>query len=724
MNAVMLRASLLFCAVAVGCDRPPSQTNHGDLFPDAAPADQDAAADAAALGAEFEQKPFSELVRAGRLDEADRLVAALPAEERQKPALRFLQAKLALALGRAEDALKSSEGLDKDLPILLDRVAVLRAEAFWRAGRAEEAGDAFARLGPTYALRAAEAYARAGNAEGVRKTTADGGDPRTKKRAGEATARRLRLRFEDERQAAADARWLATTGAAEAGAEEGMRWLREKKLTLSMDELEARGKAFAEAGKITEARDVATEIEHGGKAEHRTLGCFVRAAALFHSRAQYKEAEHAFSSCEKMAAQPEEKAESAFLAARSLLRANEDDAAIVLFERMLDRYPKAAKAAEARALIARSHFLQAHFAKAHELYEQFAPSMKGSDAAEDFAHYRPFAALYAGNKQKARALFEERMSHKDSNEARFSALFSAVAAEQLGDLTTTKSRLRNLYEKSPWSAPGMYAQARLAKLGEAVALHYEADLPATSPVVVNLPEGVTLLHALGLDDEAESYLEPREAFVSQGAHGRETEALCAAYGALGRARRPYRLASRMPQHFLDHKPVGNARWVWDCMYPSPYAAVVDAQAKRTGVPAELIYSVMRTESGYDPEAASPVGAIGLMQLMPDTANRIEKGSDYPVPAKNIELGARHLAEIHQAEGSWPLAVMGYNGSPEAVARWRKRLPDFPLDVFAATIPLLETRAYVTKVLEAWARYQVLRAPNATPALGLELPPAK
>lgn len=735
MKHAIFAACLL--VAASGCDRRATTTSRSELFPDAgAQAVGDAASDAAAVGAEFEQKPFSELVRAGRLADADKLVAALSPEERAKPPLRFLQAYLALALGRADEALTSSESLDKDLPLLVDRITVLRAEAFWRAGRAEEAGDLFARLGPSYALRAAEAYARAGNAERVRKSAANGLDPKTKKRAGEASARRLRLRFEDDRQALEDARWLATVGAAEAGAEEGMHFLREKKATLSPSELEARGKAFAEAGMIAEARSVATEIERGGKAEHRTLACFVRATALFHSRAHYKEAERAFSNCEKIAIQPEEKAESAFLAARALLRANDDDGSIVLFERVLDRYPKWAKASEARSLIARTHFLQGRFSKAHELYEQFAVAMKGSEAAEDFAHYRPFAALYGGNKAKAKTLFEERMSHRDSNEARFSALFSAVAAEQTGDLTTAKSRLRNLYEKSPWSAPGLYARARLVKLGEAVELHYEAGLPSVAPVNVVLPDGVTLLHALGLDSEAEAYLEPREAVVMQAAHGRETEALCSAYGLLGRARRPYRMTSRMPQHYLDHKPTGSARWVWSCMFPEPYAAVVDAEAKAHGVPAELIYAVMRTESGYDPEAASPVGARGLMQLMPATAKRLlaasahvppivdQKGAVFTEPAKNIELGARHLAEIHAAEGSWPLAVMGYNGSPEAVARWRKRLPELPLDAFAATIPILETRKYVVKVIEAWARYQVLRAPDSIPALDLELPAAR
>ena len=134
--------------------------------------------------------------------------------------------------------------------------------------------------------------------------------------------------------------------------------------------------------------------------------------------------------------------------------------------------------------------------------------------------------------------------------------------------------------------------------------------------------------------------------------------------------------------------------------------------------------VMRTESGYDPEARSPVGAVGLMQLMPQTAERLEKGARFAEPSKNIELGVLHLHEDHAAEDNWPLAVMGYNGSPEAVARWRKRLPELPLDLFIALTPLTETRGYVVKVLEAWARYQVLADPSREPALDLELPTAR
>ena len=721
--------TLLFCATLsalVACEnkQPPAPP----------PADAEIAleeiadaGDAGDMAAQYIDVPFADLVRRGQWEPAARAVAALDKDMQERPEMRFVRAKIQLELGKAEDALTLLDGLDTALPGLIDRITLLRAESAWRAGRAEEAGGLFARLGPRYAVRAAEAYARAGNAEGVRKATAiEVGEGN--KRAREAKLRGLRLRFEDEANAQGDARWLATFGAAEEGGEEGMRYLREKKITLNEHELEARGKALAEAGKVNEVREVASAVEQGGKPAHHTLACFMRASALYHSRASYKEAHQAFSLCEKVARDVDEKAESAFLASRALLRADLDDDAIVSFERMLERYPKSSKANEARALIARTHLLHARYDKAHELYESWAPQMKGND---EFAHYRPLAALLAGRAgarratEKARSLFEERTSHKDATEARFATLFSAVAAEQGGDATIAKSRLRNLYEKSPWSLAGQFAKQRLDKLGEAPApMQYEADIAASPPLEVALPEGSAVLHAQGLDDDAAAFLEPRESMVAAAAHGRETEALCSVYATLGRAQRTYRMSGRLPRQYLDHKPIGGARWVWECMYPTPYSWAMAEAVKRYPVPEGLAYAVMRTESGYDPEARSPVGAVGLMQLMPQTAERLEKGARFAEPSKNIELGVLHLHEDHAAEDNWPLAVMGYNGSPEAVARWRKRLPELPLDLFIALTPLTETRGYVVKVLEAWARYQVLADPSREPALDLELPTAR
>src|SRR5574340_555729 len=77
--------------------------------------------------------------------------------------------------------------------------------------------------------------------------------------------------------------------------------------------------------------------------------------------------------------------------------------------------------------------------------------------------------------------------------------------------------------------------------------------------------------------------------------------------------------------------------------------LVDAAAEKYGLPKSFLHSVVKQESGYRPDAVSPKGAIGLMQLMPGTAKAY--GADPKDPAQNLDAGARHLAEL----------LMKYNG---------------------------------------------------------------
>jgi soluble lytic murein transglycosylase-like protein len=99
----------------------------------------------------------------------------------------------------------------------------------------------------------------------------------------------------------------------------------------------------------------------------------------------------------------------------------------------------------------------------------------------------------------------------------------------------------------------------------------------------------------------------------------------------------------------------------------------------------MIQAVMETESAFDPMAVSPVGAVGLMQLMPDVA--AELGADNPMdPRQNIMAGARYLRQLLDAHrGNIKLALASYNAGPAAVARYR------------AIPPFKETRNYVKKV---------------------------
>ncbi len=141
------------------------------------------------------------------------------------------------------------------------------------------------------------------------------------------------------------------------------------------------------------------------------------------------------------------------------------------------------------------------------------------------------------------------------------------------------------------------------------------------------------------------------------------------------------------------------------LYPRPYDREVREAATFTGLPAELIYAVIRQESLYQADAGSRAGARGLMQLMPATARRTAKRWDLPAPsnvrlldpATNIRLGAATLASlVRRADQQVPLALAGYNAGPAAARRW---LPDAPLetDIWVENIPYNETRGYVRRV---------------------------
>jgi hypothetical protein len=122
--------------------------------------------------------------------------------------------------------------------------------------------------------------------------------------------------------------------------------------------------------------------------------------------------------------------------------------------------------------------------------------------------------------------------------------------------------------------------------------------------------------------------------------------------------------------------------------------IADAASKYRVRP-DLVRAVIQVESGFNPWAVSRVGAAGLMQLMPETAR--ELGVDNPFdPEQNVFGGARYLSTlIERFNGNVALAVAGYNAGPNAVSRYRDKIP-----------PYAETRGYVKKVQAA--QYDWLR----------------
>lgn len=151
----------------------------------------------------------------------------------------------------------------------------------------------------------------------------------------------------------------------------------------------------------------------------------------------------------------------------------------------------------------------------------------------------------------------------------------------------------------------------------------------------------------------------------------------------GRASQQYSFSSRLQPDYPELE--GLARGSFGHRDPGPYLDLATAAARRHGVPEALFLRLIRQESGWNPRAVSPKGAIGLAQLMPATARALRV--DPRDPAQNLEGGARYLSTQFRRFRSWRLALAAYNAGPEAVEKYNRSVP-----------PYRETQNYVAAIL--------------------------
>ncbi|WP_101675036.1 transglycosylase SLT domain-containing protein [Alloalcanivorax mobilis] len=144
-------------------------------------------------------------------------------------------------------------------------------------------------------------------------------------------------------------------------------------------------------------------------------------------------------------------------------------------------------------------------------------------------------------------------------------------------------------------------------------------------------------------------------------------------------------------------------------FPPAHQALFADAGRRYDLDPWLAMAVARRESAFYPHARSPVGALGLMQLMPATARKVarDQGQSAPgteqllQPATNIDMGSHYLEELlTKFNGNRILALAAYNAGPSRVGRWLADDPDeaVPVDVWIEAIPFHETRDYVQAVL--------------------------
>lgn len=148
-------------------------------------------------------------------------------------------------------------------------------------------------------------------------------------------------------------------------------------------------------------------------------------------------------------------------------------------------------------------------------------------------------------------------------------------------------------------------------------------------------------------------------------------------------------------------------------YGTAFEDEILAASRAYEVPPDLILSVIRTESGFEPQAKSGAGAVGLMQLMPESYEWFcfRQGIEYDVtrltdPAVNIDAGVWMLAYLYERYENWDTALAAYNAGFGRVDQWLKD-PAITQNGNLVNIPIDETAAYVRVVNSTKAHYDAL-----------------
>lgn len=234
------------------------------------------------------------------------------------------------------------------------------------------------------------------------------------------------------------------------------------------------------------------------------------------------------------------------------------------------------------------------------------------------------------------------------------------------------------------------------------------------PALQRRLERVRLLFAAGLDEETRWELQNLDQRVR---HPQDRRTMMAELHRMGRWDRSSVLAELTfgPQRIRGG--LDGARELWEFAYPRAWQDTVPAASRSASVDEDLVWSIMRAESRYRAEARSPVGASGLMQIMPFTGERVAmdllgrrqfQASELFDPETNIRVGSRYLRRLGEKFGSRiPLVAASYNAGPHRVQTWLSGFGSLSMDAFIEHIPFVETRNYVKKVTRNYQIYRLL-----------------
>ena len=378
--------------------------------------------------------------------------------------------------------------------------------------------------------------------------------------------------------------------------------------------------------------------------------------------------------------------------ARGAIRQGEYETARKILVEALSKWPQGDMAMEARWLLTLTSILEKRYTEAKKEMEKALSETQDPLAGSRFCYFLAWTDLATGNKAKARQRFYECSVSYPMTFYGFLASMRAGVLEQKVALKTDKSG-----DEDP------------QKAGNASS---------------DYPEG--LRNAVWLYESGLFQLAGEEVSSFEPSSFEEAVMKTLILAKAKSATQAFRFADIALKRFPVTPPSDNNRGFFEIAFPRPYQDEVQRAAKESHIDPYLIYAVMREESAFNPDALSPAGAVGLLQLMPATAEMVAKKFKLKVsrqslyqPSINIRLGARFLSELEKSLKHPFFVIAAYNAGAGAITRWQKENPSVPFDLFVELIGAEETRNYVKKVFSSYCAYHLLYD-QAKPFLKVEL----
>jgi len=351
-------------------------------------------------------------------------------------------------------------------------------------------------------------------------------------------------------------------------------------------------------------------------------------------------------------------------------------------------------------------------AKALGIYDLLYETTKTRAGRMDVLWRMAIASLRAGNRPRALKDLQEVLRLKPGSETeRATSFWLAYAHDAAGSKEAAKKHWSSIVQRDPFSYYGIRAAARIG-----------ASLPAASiafpelslrDVVTAHPDyqAAAFLSRAGFSTEAAVYARRLNA-----AFRRDDAVALLAARASEAAGDHTSAATLMSSHFGPYlqRPANNLPDdFWPLAYPRAYWPEVSAAAARHDVDPLLMLGLARQESHFDRAARSPVGAVGLFQVMPYTAAELDPAFSNPAAMDTLieadvsaELAAKLIASLQtRYQGALAPTIASYNADKERVQVWWDAAKGLPEELFIDSIPYQQTRAYVRQVLANHAMYQ-------------------